>query len=302
MRCVRRFGGNPYETTSRASAISFEVTKRTLFDRDQLTSVPGTFGDPIRADGDAAGHLQRTPFGLGLLLVARLEPRRHPRHLHRRSRGPQGLFHPSSVSLDLQRRDAEEEPQRSIRAGSRDTTSAATMAASSRSSRAHFPHRRHPRLREGRLPRRRRLHPRADHRTTSSIAARGTPLLHRRLAASLRAPRRQARRAAIRRASLLRLSGRIDWNLRTDGRSPRCVDGHGSSDGLHVLDQGSRLANLDRLPQQPGEVPPRDRQHQRPPPGPVKLTISPAWGHDSVGFTGARPGRRPFSSIGVRQR
>ncbi|MEJ7598810.1 MAG: TonB-dependent receptor, partial [Kofleriaceae bacterium] len=44
-----------------------EVTRRTL-QRQQLTSVPGTFGDPLRVLQTLPG-MQRPPFGLGLLLV-----------------------------------------------------------------------------------------------------------------------------------------------------------------------------------------------------------------------------------------
>ena len=49
-----------------------EVTRRTL-QRQQLTSVPGTFGDPIRVIQTLPG-LQRAPFGVGLLLVRGSNP------------------------------------------------------------------------------------------------------------------------------------------------------------------------------------------------------------------------------------
>ena len=49
-----------------------EVTRRTL-QRQQLTSVPGTFGDPIRVIQTLPG-IQRAPFGLGLLLVRGSNP------------------------------------------------------------------------------------------------------------------------------------------------------------------------------------------------------------------------------------
>jgi len=64
---LRPRGGNPYETVVEGEREVIEVTRRTL-QRQQLTSVPGTFGDPIRVLQTLPG-MQRAPFGLGLLLV-----------------------------------------------------------------------------------------------------------------------------------------------------------------------------------------------------------------------------------------
>ena len=58
--------------SSRASARCSRSRKRTL-QRQQLTSVPGTFGDPIRVIQTLPG-MQRAPFGLGLLLVRGSNP------------------------------------------------------------------------------------------------------------------------------------------------------------------------------------------------------------------------------------
>ncbi|MGE0867482.1 MAG: TonB family protein [Kofleriaceae bacterium] len=69
---LRPRGGNPYETIVEGEREVLEVTKRTLH-REQLTSVPGTFGDPIRVIQTLPG-LQRSPFGLGLLLVRGSNP------------------------------------------------------------------------------------------------------------------------------------------------------------------------------------------------------------------------------------
>lgn len=69
---LRPRGGNPYETIVEGEREQLEVTKRTLR-RQQLTSVPGTFGDPIRVVQTLPG-LQRSPFGLGLLLVRGSNP------------------------------------------------------------------------------------------------------------------------------------------------------------------------------------------------------------------------------------
>src|SRR5690242_9436356 len=69
---MRLRGGNPYETVVEGEREQLEVTKRTL-QRQQFTSVPGTFGDPIRAIQTLPG-LGRAPFGLGLLLVRGSNP------------------------------------------------------------------------------------------------------------------------------------------------------------------------------------------------------------------------------------
>ncbi len=69
---LRPKDANPYESVVEGEREIIEVTKRTL-QREQLTSVPGTFGDPIRALQTLPG-LQRAPFGLGLLLVRGSNP------------------------------------------------------------------------------------------------------------------------------------------------------------------------------------------------------------------------------------
>jgi TonB family protein len=69
---MRPKGGNPYETVIEGEREVLEVTRRSL-QRQQLTSVPGTFGDPIRVIQTLPG-VQRAPFGLGLLLVRGSNP------------------------------------------------------------------------------------------------------------------------------------------------------------------------------------------------------------------------------------
>jgi TonB family protein len=64
---LRPKGGNPYETVVEGESQVFEVTKRTL-QRRQMTTVPGTFGDPIRVVQSLPG-LARTPFITGFLLI-----------------------------------------------------------------------------------------------------------------------------------------------------------------------------------------------------------------------------------------
>ncbi|MCG8420709.1 MAG: TonB-dependent receptor, partial [Proteobacteria bacterium] len=69
---LRRKGSNPYETVVEGEREVLEVTKRTL-ERRQLTSVPGTFGDPIRVVQSLPG-LARTPFVTGFLLIRGSNP------------------------------------------------------------------------------------------------------------------------------------------------------------------------------------------------------------------------------------
>jgi TonB family protein len=65
-------GGNPYETVIEGEREELEVTRRTL-ERRQLTTVPGTFGDPIRVIQALPG-VARAPFSLGVLLIRGSNP------------------------------------------------------------------------------------------------------------------------------------------------------------------------------------------------------------------------------------
>lgn len=69
---LRPEGGNPYQTVVEGEREILEVTRRTLR-RRQLTTVPGTFGDPIRVIQSLPG-LARTPFATGFLLIRGSNP------------------------------------------------------------------------------------------------------------------------------------------------------------------------------------------------------------------------------------
>ncbi len=69
---MRARGGSPYETVVEGEREILEVTKRTL-ERRQLTTVPGTFGDPIRVIQSLPG-LSRTPFATGFLIIRGSNP------------------------------------------------------------------------------------------------------------------------------------------------------------------------------------------------------------------------------------
>lgn len=69
---MRPKGGSIYATVIEGEREVLEVTRRTI-QRQQLTSVPGTFGDPVRVIQTLPG-VARTPFGLGLLLIRGSNP------------------------------------------------------------------------------------------------------------------------------------------------------------------------------------------------------------------------------------
>jgi TonB family protein len=69
---LRPSGGNPYETVVEGERERLEVTRRTLT-RRELTTVPGTFGDPLRVIQNLPG-LARAPFASGLLLIRGSNP------------------------------------------------------------------------------------------------------------------------------------------------------------------------------------------------------------------------------------
>ena len=68
---ARRLGAT-YETKVRAPPPTQAVTRYTLA-KTELTSVPGTFGDPLRVVQSLPG-VARTPFGLGLLVIRGAAP------------------------------------------------------------------------------------------------------------------------------------------------------------------------------------------------------------------------------------
>src|SRR6185503_20036442 len=69
---ARARAGGLYETRVRAKAEHPEETKQTLT-KAELTTVPGTVGDPLRVIQNLPG-VARAPFGLGLLVVRGASP------------------------------------------------------------------------------------------------------------------------------------------------------------------------------------------------------------------------------------
>ncbi|MCB9553845.1 MAG: TonB-dependent receptor [Myxococcales bacterium] len=64
---VERLRTSPYETIVRGDRAQTSLTRRTL-QREELRTVPGTFGDPIRVVQNLPG-IARAPYVLGVLLV-----------------------------------------------------------------------------------------------------------------------------------------------------------------------------------------------------------------------------------------
>jgi TonB family protein len=69
---LRPKGGNPYETTIETDRDKLEVTRHTIT-RREMTTVPGTFGDPLRVLQNLPG-MNRPPFGAGLLIIRGSSP------------------------------------------------------------------------------------------------------------------------------------------------------------------------------------------------------------------------------------
>ncbi len=74
LQCIvdRRRGGPRYETVVQAPREGEEVTRHSL-SRAELTTVPGTFGDPLRVIQNLPG-VARMPYGLGLLVIRGASP------------------------------------------------------------------------------------------------------------------------------------------------------------------------------------------------------------------------------------
>lgn len=69
---LRPRNGNPYETVIDTEREAVEVTRRTVT-RRQMTTVPGTFGDPLRVIQNLPG-LARSPYATGILIIRGSNP------------------------------------------------------------------------------------------------------------------------------------------------------------------------------------------------------------------------------------
>jgi TonB family protein len=285
---LRPRGGNPYETVIEGEGDNMEVTKRSL-QRQQLTNIPGTFGDPIRVIQTLPG-LQRTPFGLGLLLVRGSNP--DDTGIFIDGHEVPGLFHflggPSIFnaemleSLDLYPGGFPGRFGRHhggvVALESRDTKSDGIHG----SAKVDF-------LDAGGYIRA----PITDDLTVAFAGRRSYIDVF--LGFVLPTPAKGAQRVVT--PVYYDYQARADYNLHEDGHASLFVIG--SSDGLHVLNQDPDAAvsqDLDSSVKFLRVI----GAYERPLSGDLKLTMSPAWGRDEVAFSGGQAmAAGPFSSVGV---
>ena len=285
---MRPRGGNPYETVLEGEQESYEVTKRTLT-RDQLQSVPGTFGDPIRVIQTLPG-VARAPFGLGLLVIRGSNP------------DDSGIFV-----------DGHEVPALFHFLGGPSIFNA-EMLDSLTLYPGGFP---------GRFGRFDGGVVALETRPTASDGIHGSAKIDFLDAGGyVRAPITDDLSVAVagRRSYIDALldvllpkpsdggerivtpvyydyQARVDYNLHENGKLSLFL--FGSSDGLHVLDSDPETATSEDLNSSTKFFRILGT-YERPLGGDLKLTISPAWGRDTIGLSGAEAmADGPFSSLAV---
>jgi TonB family protein len=285
---LRPRGGNPYETVVEGEREVLEVTKRTL-QRQQLTSVPGTFGDPIRVIQTLPG-MQRAPFGLGLLLVRGSNP--DDTGIYVDGHEVPSLFHflggPSIFNADML--DALELYPGGFpaRFGRHHGGAVALELRPSKSDGVHGAAKVDFIDAGGYL--------RAPITDDLSLAVAGRrSYIDAFLGFVLPKPGRGGQRVVT--PIYYDYSARLDYNLHDNGRLS--VFAIGSSDTLHVLNKAADSATSTDL----NSAIKFFRvigTYERVIAGDVKLTLSPAWGRDTLSFSGAQAeATGPFTAVGV---
>ncbi|HEX3481859.1 MAG TPA: TonB-dependent receptor [Kofleriaceae bacterium] len=285
---MRPRGGNPYETVVEGEREVLEVTRRTI-QRQQMTSVPGTFGDPIRVIQTLPG-IQRAPFGLGLLLIRGSNPddtgiyvdgHEVPSLFH--FLGGPSIFNAEMLdSLDLYPGGFP------ARFGRHHGGAVALELRPSQSDGVHGSAKIDFIDSGGYL--------RAPITRDLSIAVAGRrSYIDLFLGFVLPQPAQGGQRIVT--PVYYDYSARVDYNLHDNGRLSLFVIG--SSDTLHVLNKdpdaelSTDLNSAVKFLRVIGG-------YERPIAGDLKLTLSPAWGRDTVTFAGAQAeAAGPFSSISV---
>jgi TonB family protein len=285
---MRPRGGNPYETVVEGEREVLEVTRRTL-SRQQLSSVPGTFGDPIRAIQTLPG-LQRAPFGLGLLLVRGSNPddtgiyvdgHEVPSLFH--FLGGPSIFNAEMLdSLDLYPGGFP------ARFGRHHGGAVALELRPSKSDGVHGSAKVDFIDAGGYL--------RAPITDDLSLAVAGRrSYIDLFLGFVLPQPAKGGQRIVT--PVYYDYSGRLDYNLHENGRLS--IFAIGSSDTLHVLNKDPDAAlstDLNTSVKFFRVI----GTYERVISGDLKLTLSPAWGRDTISFSGAQAeAAGPFTSIGV---
>lgn len=281
-------GGNPYETVVEGERDNLEVTKRTLT-RQQFANVPGTFGDPIRAIQTLPG-VQRAPFGLGLLLVRGSNP--DDTGIFIDGHEVPGLFHflggPSIFNAEMLESLDLYPGGFPARFGRHHGGAVALESRSTKSDGIHGSAKIDLIDSAGyiRIPLTKDL--------TMALAGRRS-YIDFILPLFLPKPDPGAQRIVT--PVYYDYQARLDYNLHADGRASVLL--LGSSDRLHVLNQdaGSTMSqDLNSAVKFFRVI----GDYTRPLGGDLKLTLSPAWGRDSVTLAGAQaaaPG--PFTSIAL---
>lgn len=285
---MRPKGGNPYETVVEGEREVLEVTRRTL-QRQQLTSIPGTFGDPIRVIQTLPG-INRAPFGLGLLLVRGSNP--DDTGIYVDGHEVPSLFHflggPSIFNAEMLESIDLYPGGFPARFGRKHGGAVALELRPTKSDGIHGSAKVDFIDAGGYL--------RAPIAKDLSFAFAGRrSYIDAFLGFVLPEPAPGAQRIVT--PVYYDYAGRLDYNLKRNGRLS--LFAIGSSDTLRVLDQdpdaqvSTDLNTAVKFFRVIGT-------YTRPLAGDLKLTISPAWGRDTLTFSGAQAeAAGPFTSVGI---
>jgi TonB family protein len=285
---MRPRGGNPYETIVEGEREQLEVTKRTL-KRQQLTSVPGTFGDPIRVIQTLPG-LQRPPFGLGLLLVRGSNP--DDTGIFVDGHSVPALFHflggPSIFNAEMLESIDLYPGGFPARFGRHHGGVVALETRPTQSDGVHGS------AKVDLIDSGGYIRAPITKNVSAAVAGRRSYID---FILPLFLPKPKAGSQRIVTPVYYDYQGRVDWDLKKEGRLS--LFAIGSSDRLHVFQtdaDANTSANLDtavRFFRVMGT-------YTRPLGGDLRLTLSPAWGSDALTFAGAQAeGAGPFTSLSI---
>ncbi len=285
---MRPKGGNPYETIVEGEREVLEVTKRTL-QRQELSSVPGTFGDPIRVIQTLPG-MQRAPFGLGLLLVRGSNP--DDTGIYVDGHEVPSLFHflggPSIFNVEMLESLDLYPGGFPARFGRKHGGAVALELRPTKSDGVHGA------AKVDFIDAGGYLRAPITKDITFAVSGRRS-YIDAFLGLVLPTPPAGGQRVVT--PIYYDYAGRLDWNLHDEGRLS--LFAIGSSDTLHVLDQDPESTvstDLDTAVKFFRVIGSYTRQLG----ADLKLTLSPAWGRDALTFFGAQAmASGPFTSLSV---
>lgn len=288
---MRPRGGNPYETVVEGEREQLEVTRRTL-KRAQLTSIPGTFGDPIRVIQTLPG-MQRAPFGLGLLLVRGSNP--DDTGIFVDGHSVPSLFHflggPSIFNAEMIESIDLYPGGFPARFGRHHGGVVALETRPTKSDGIHGS------AKVDLIDSGGYIRAPITKNVSAAVAGRRSYID---FLLPLFLPEPSAGSQRIVTPVYYDYQGRIDWDLKKEGRLS--LFAIGSSDRLHVFqkdEDANTSANLDSRVTFFRVI----GTYTRPLRGDLKLTLSPSWGTDSITFAGAQAeGAGPFTSLSVNNK